>query len=590
MFSKQANASVADKEKKSLKKALRRAFTITELVIVIAVIAILAAVLIPTFTSLINRANQSADTQTVKNLNTILASEEAFGNRAETIDEALAQALEGGYKVENLTPTGEGYDIVWDQTNNRFALVDASGKKIYGDASTPDNISGQEYWKITDDASKATDNAFSWYLTEDALSSDGGTVESYTITSATSLNLSAFTDLKTVTISDQASGEINLTTNSEDVEIVTKATSAENAPTINLYGTAGTISGGKSDYGILSGAYLGMNSLHVYGNVEAIYPFSGRIVIESGAEVNYIVFVSNVNSYKDDIDLTIKDGGKLNYLGTSLSFGLSGLTSILPESAAASTKIISDREICKDPTYIAGGIGEKDAPYLISTAAQLQYARTGFFDATGLDTIYFKLVNDLTMGFQYTTSFSNMVLDLAGHTITNKVAQKDTGDPSTSLFSAFKVISATNLTIEDSVGGGGIITPDAYLSTDVGAVDYVFDVIGQDSSCSLTINGGTFSGVISVAQVGYSSSITVNGGTFSTLNPDEQSNNYYVLNKDDDSDATITINGGRFKNFNPADTKTDPTSDGSKVSYLGDGCKSEQDTSIAGETWWVVTK
>lgn len=63
-----------------------------------------------------------------------------------------------------------------------------------------------------------------------------------------------------------------------------------------------------------------------------------------------------------------------------------------------------------------------------------------------------------------------------------------------------------------------------------------------------------------------------------------------MLNKDDDSDATITVNGGRFKNFNPADTKTDPTSDGSKVSYLGDGCKSEQDTSIAGETWWVVTK
>ena len=55
-------------------------------------------------------------------------------------------------------------------------------------------------------------------------------------------------------------------------------------------------------------------------------------------------------------------------------------------------------------------------------------------------------------------------------------------------------------------------------------------------------------------------------------------------------ESTITVNGGRFKNFNPADTKTDPTSDGSKVSYLGDGCKSEQDTSIAGETWWVVTK
>ncbi|MBR2938103.1 MAG: type II secretion system protein [Oscillospiraceae bacterium] len=41
----------------------RKGFTITELVIVIAVIAILAAVLIPTFSGVINKANSSAVTQ-----------------------------------------------------------------------------------------------------------------------------------------------------------------------------------------------------------------------------------------------------------------------------------------------------------------------------------------------------------------------------------------------------------------------------------------------------------------------------------------------------------------------------------------------
>lgn len=46
-----------------MKKNNRKGFTITELVIVIAVIAILAAVLIPTFTSIINKANDSADLQ-----------------------------------------------------------------------------------------------------------------------------------------------------------------------------------------------------------------------------------------------------------------------------------------------------------------------------------------------------------------------------------------------------------------------------------------------------------------------------------------------------------------------------------------------
>ena len=63
----------------------RNGFTIVELVIVIAVIAILAAVLIPTFSSLINRANEAADTAMVKNLNTLLVSDEALNGTPETM-------------------------------------------------------------------------------------------------------------------------------------------------------------------------------------------------------------------------------------------------------------------------------------------------------------------------------------------------------------------------------------------------------------------------------------------------------------------------------------------------------------------------
>lgn len=47
-------------------KKMKKAFTITELVIVIAVIAILAAVLIPTFTTVVNNANESAAMQETK--------------------------------------------------------------------------------------------------------------------------------------------------------------------------------------------------------------------------------------------------------------------------------------------------------------------------------------------------------------------------------------------------------------------------------------------------------------------------------------------------------------------------------------------
>ena len=45
-----------------------KGFTIVELVIVIAVVAILAAVLIPTFSGIIKKANISADMQTARSM------------------------------------------------------------------------------------------------------------------------------------------------------------------------------------------------------------------------------------------------------------------------------------------------------------------------------------------------------------------------------------------------------------------------------------------------------------------------------------------------------------------------------------------
>ena len=48
-----------------MKKSTKKGFTLVELVIVIAVIAILAAVLIPTFSNVVARANASADLQTL---------------------------------------------------------------------------------------------------------------------------------------------------------------------------------------------------------------------------------------------------------------------------------------------------------------------------------------------------------------------------------------------------------------------------------------------------------------------------------------------------------------------------------------------
>lgn len=106
------------------KRNTKRGFTITELVIVIVVIAILAAVLIPTFASLIKKANQSADVQLAKNLNTALTMDEAANGKPETFGEALNAMREAGYLLAYMNPTTEGCYLAWEKDSNQVLLVE----------------------------------------------------------------------------------------------------------------------------------------------------------------------------------------------------------------------------------------------------------------------------------------------------------------------------------------------------------------------------------------------------------------------------------------------------------------------------------
>ena len=89
-----------------MKKQVKKGFTIVELVIVIAVIAILAAVLIPTFSSLIQKARLSADTQAVREMNVALASDEKLHGKPEDVEGAMqtpATTVKTGYALRKDT-------------------------------------------------------------------------------------------------------------------------------------------------------------------------------------------------------------------------------------------------------------------------------------------------------------------------------------------------------------------------------------------------------------------------------------------------------------------------------------------------------
>ena len=113
-----------------MKASKKRGFTIVELIIVIAVIAILAAVLIPTFSNLISRANESVDIQAARNMNTFLATAK-YTSGVSSILDVYDVFEESGFKVENYSPLYKGRHYYYDIGYNQILYVDDNRTVLY---------------------------------------------------------------------------------------------------------------------------------------------------------------------------------------------------------------------------------------------------------------------------------------------------------------------------------------------------------------------------------------------------------------------------------------------------------------------------
>lgn len=111
-------------------KNSKKAFTIVELVIVIAVIAILAAVLIPTFSSLIDQANVNSDIAAVKQMNTYLASDEQINGKPSDWQGALKVLNKSNLDADNYKALSSEYKLVYDSSLNRVLYVESSSNTV----------------------------------------------------------------------------------------------------------------------------------------------------------------------------------------------------------------------------------------------------------------------------------------------------------------------------------------------------------------------------------------------------------------------------------------------------------------------------
>ena len=123
------------------KQTARRGFTITELVIVIVVIAILAAVLIPTFASLIKKANLSSDEQAVREMNTALSADSVTTKPA-ALKDVIDILEEVGFDALALKPHTKGFGFYWCSEHNVVLLVneDTNTVKFPADKKVAENF------------------------------------------------------------------------------------------------------------------------------------------------------------------------------------------------------------------------------------------------------------------------------------------------------------------------------------------------------------------------------------------------------------------------------------------------------------------
>lgn len=343
-----------------LKKTTKKGFTIVELVIVIAVIAILAAVLIPTFSSLIEKANESVDIQLVRNINTVLTTESVDGKHA-TAHDAILTVSENGYNVDKLSPTSENRLIMWDMKNDRFILADKDGSEVYpNDGKTPtDKV---YLWKISN--TYVENEVYSVYLTEEYEGSE--------LTVSTGVDVGYNTEDINVIYTAPAVAALAET---QDKYVVIRTNSENSVVTVN------------------SGAYC----VDHYG-------VAFKALVTSGEYCLYGKLVGDLVATETNVKANIQSKAEVG----GAAFG----------NVEGNGNFVAAPAGVEPTTSFAGGLGTKEVPFIVATSEQFENI-VSLCSLMENDKIpqYIKLIEDVKTNKALNTMFLGE-LDGNGHTIT----------------------------------------------------------------------------------------------------------------------------------------------------------------------------
>lgn len=134
-------------------KRIKKGFTVIELIITIIVVAVLAAVLIPSFTGFASSSKLTGDKVLVNNLNNaITIYKQSSRRKIRTMHDAVLAVKRGGYTLDKLVTTSD-QDLVFSVNDYKFHLsgdIEAGKEyecfKIY--SSMPNYTSESKTWSI----------------------------------------------------------------------------------------------------------------------------------------------------------------------------------------------------------------------------------------------------------------------------------------------------------------------------------------------------------------------------------------------------------------------------------------------------------
>lgn len=538
-------------------KNSKKGFTLVELIIVVAVIALLAAVLIPTFSSLISKANQAKDEALVSNLNKAIA---LSTEKYDTVYDVLGAVKENaGFDVAKISASVSEHEILWDSVNYCFVYKTEKGITGIPDTQTNKDVKDYQYWQFLSKEIPAVANQkYSIYWA-------GETIE----TSAEKpLEVKVGFDAGETTV-DELKYVAN--TNAQDVVIRTKGG--------NL--TIDAVTDSVEHHGTVDKVNVIAVAPHSYYEKGEV---RGNITIKGGKlEITKQAVVNTVLISSANVEILSEEGAKINYVAATDTNALEVIknaTTIPSEVKKTDTAVtVKDEET----SLFVGGLGTKESPYLIATGDQA----LAMEDASG----YFKFIADVVVTDEIYMSSNTYVVDLNGHSVTLKYGEGVKPNNGSVFYIGGK---KGNLTINDSSEA----QTGAVIGSDKTYTNKVTSAVRAGNYGKLTINGGHFYGtsegtscifVYTSMSSGSKATVVINGGIFETATPSKGT--CFVLNHQDNATAgcTITVNGGKFKNYNPGVTVVDPVNAKTGKIVLGTGCTTTE-TKDGDVTWYTVSK